>query len=119
MTCHIGHNVIVCTSTGKWKVDPSVPCPWCLEDRWCLYAEVYGGWCGRDYICGTCGTYWSSDSESICKHSEEEREENIAQVASVPDPKCWDCHDTSWLRVSPVNTRRKRCKACRSKREEA
>lgn len=80
---------------GPWRVDPERLCPWCLERRRCLSAPVYGGWCGFDHICGTCGTRWSDDDDrGLRKHTEEEREANIACVAAVADPKCWDCHDT-------------------------
>lgn len=92
---------IVC-GPGPWRVARNHPCPWCLEKRRCLIAPVFGGWCGYDLKCGTCGTAWSTDDGGL-KTSEEDREKNIALVASVPDPKCWDCHDSGWTGESPID----------------
>jgi hypothetical protein len=103
MTCHIGDGIIICTGLGAWHV-AQLACPWCcLGDAMvrCLTTPIHSGYCGFDSICGSCGQRWSSD-EPLRKMSEEQREENIAWVASVPDPKCWKCHDTGdpdWLNL--------------------
>lgn len=94
--------VIVCSGTGPWRV-AHVNCPWCKELRRCLTSLVFSGWCGSDYKCGTCGTFWSSEQDGPLKTSEPDREKNIALVASVPDPTCWDCHDSGWTGESPVD----------------
>lgn len=92
---------IVC-GPGPWRVALDVPCPWCKEKRRCLTAEVFGGWCGNDYKCGTCGTYWSSEGDTL-KTTEADRADNIARVAATPDPKCWDCHDSGWTSENPID----------------
>lgn len=99
MTCRIGENVIICDGQSGWRVYPDLQCPWCLERRRCIGTAIFGGWCGFDYICGTCGTKWSTDddrpiSEVGKRISNEQREQNIARVAALADPKCWDCHDS-------------------------
>lgn len=95
MTCLIGENVVICDGVSGWRVNPVGHCPWCLEQRRCLETAIFGGYCGWDVICGTCGSRWSlEDGVRFWKVSEDERDENIARVASVVDPKCWDCHDT-------------------------
>lgn len=108
MTCKIGDGVIVC-SAGPWRVRLNVECPWCQERRRCLAADVFGGWCGQDYMCGTCGSYWDSESGTVRKLTEEQREKYIAEVAATPDPQCWDCHDRGWLPMSPVSYEPESC----------
>lgn len=96
MTCHIGEGVILCDGQSGWRVGFR-SCPWCcLEGRQTrvLITDIFGGWCGQDIICGECGQKWSTDEGGMHKMTEEKREENKARVASMPDPKCWDCHDT-------------------------
>lgn len=103
MTCHYGEGIIVCDGLSGWRVEPDKLCPWCRELRRCLGSPVFSGWCGYDYICGTCGSYWSEeDGVRLRKLTEDERDENIARVAAQPDPKCWDCHDTG-DRGSPLD----------------
>lgn len=96
MTCHIGPNIIVCDGvSGGWRIAQG-HCPWCcLGERTtrALYAWIFGGYAGRDWICGECGQKWS-DEGGAWKVTEEQREQNIARVAATPDPNCWDCHDT-------------------------
>jgi len=54
-------------------------------------------------ICGTCGSFWSTDSGEVRKNmSNDERDENIAKVAAMADPKCWVCHDSGWIE-SPID----------------
>lgn len=95
MTCHVGEGIVICDGVSGWRVEPAKHCPWCLETRRCLGTPIFGGYCGSDYICGTCGSYWSEEDDTrFRKLTEEEREQNIARVTSVADPKCWKCHDT-------------------------
>lgn len=104
MTCRIatlgsGVTAIVCDGrTGGWRVDFAL-CPWCCvkgdKPVRVLSVLIYSGYGGSDFICGTCGQAWSDDGECwYRKMSEDDRDANIAKVAAVPDPKCWDCHDT-------------------------
>ena len=92
MTCNFGEGIVLCT-VDRWRVVLDAYCPWCDERRRCLAAAVFSGWCGNDYICGTCGSYFNSD-EPPRKLTEDERAENIAKVAAKADPACWTCHDT-------------------------
>lgn len=102
MTCRVGQGVVICDGqSGGWRVGHGL-CPWCcvrgdVPVR-LLYVWIYGGYGGRDCICGSCGFAWSEDDEWRSRmkddHDSEEREANIAKVAAVPDPACWDCHDT-------------------------
>lgn len=100
MTCHTDKDgnvlVSICDGHGDgWRVAREKPCQWCLEKRRCLYAYVFGGWCGTDWVCGTCGSEWTEEDYLYWKKvTEEQRDENVARVAAHPDPKCWDCHDT-------------------------
>lgn len=96
MTCHIGENIVVCDGfSGGWRVRLDGWCQWCLEKRRMVQVLIYGGYCGMDIICGTCGSYGSvDDGVQWRKLTEDERDENIARVAATPDPKCWKCHDT-------------------------
>lgn len=94
MTCHIGEGVVVCDGQGGWYVYRDLSCPWCKERRRCIGTQIFGGWCGNDYICGTCGSVWDSESETVRKLTEAQRDENIARVAAMKDPGCWDCRDT-------------------------
>lgn len=100
MTCHIGGGIIVCTGTGSWRVN-NITCPWCKEVRRCLETPVFGGWEGGDYICGTCGQYWSSEGE-LRNIPDDVRQGYIARVAATPDPQCWKCHDSGDT-VSPFD----------------
>ena len=102
MTCHAltsdGKVVgFLCTGRGGWRVSFAA-CPWCClpGDKPVRHLEalVYGGWCGSDYVCGSCGQEWSSDSDRLLRIPDEKREANKAEVGARPDPKCWDCADT-------------------------
>ena len=104
---------------GPWRVAHAA-CPWCClpgdPRRRCLEALVFGGWCGSDLICGHCGYEWSTDDDVRRKGPEdEERQENIAKVAAVPDPKCWKCHDSGWIE-SPI-AEPARCECASQQRE--
>lgn len=117
MTCHISENVIVCNGQNGWRVEPFAYCPWCMERRRCLTTLIFSGWCGSDYICGTCGSRWSDDGGIwMPKISEEAREENIARVAAMPDPKCWDCHDTGDISHPAIDMEPKPCQCEAAKR---
>jgi hypothetical protein len=99
MTCHVGENIIVCDGqSGGWRVTQA-KCPWCCvpsdEPVRCLCVLIFCGYGGMDYLCGACGQEWSSDDDTrLWKTTDAQREENRARVASVHDPKCWQCHDT-------------------------
>lgn len=100
MTCHFGEGVIVCDgrSSQGWRVSFAW-CPWCClpgdKPVRVLAVDIFGGWGGSDLICGTCGQFWSNDGENHYRRmTEDQRDENIARVVAVPDPNCWDCHDT-------------------------
>lgn len=94
MTCQVGQGFAICDGqSGGWRVTLAY-CPWCKEHRRCLSVAIFGGWCGHDFKCGTCGYHWGSDDEGWRKLTEEERDKNIAAVAARPDPDCWECHDT-------------------------
>ena len=74
-------------------------CPWCAPVAFGtqtrqLAAPIFGGYCGERRICGACGYEGETEDEAPREVSDEDREKNIARVASVPDPKCWKCHDT-------------------------
>lgn len=112
MTCrHVdlggGHSAVVCDGcSGGWRVT-SARCPWCCvkdEAVRCLSVLIYGDYEGSDYVCGKCGYAWIQDDYAwsqdddvyprVDPQDNEARQKNIALVASTPDPKCWDCHDT-------------------------
>lgn len=103
MTCIVGEGIVVCTS-DPWRVGYAL-CPWCClpgdQPVRHLVALVYGGWCGSDLLCGTCGQFWSSDMDRLRATPNDEREENIAKVAAKADPSCWTCHDSGWIE-SPI-----------------
>jgi hypothetical protein len=95
VTCRQVENAIICDGVSGWRVEPAKRCPWCLETRRCLGTPIFSGYGGHDYICGTCGSYWSEDDYvSYRKLTNDQRDANIARVAGRADPKCWDCHDT-------------------------
>jgi hypothetical protein len=100
MTCRVVENAIVCDGqSGGWRVG-TASCPFCcLQDREVrvLFVWIFGGYGGRDHICGECGQKWASEDERLHKMTDEKREENKARVAATPDPTCWDCHDTGDL----------------------
>lgn len=110
MTCHVGDGFIICDGQSGWRVSPSTHCPWCLEERRCLTTLIFSGWCGSDYICGTCGSRWSNDGEVwMPKITEQERDENIARVAAAKDPQCWECHDTGDISDPAIELEAKQC----------
>ncbi|HEX6038883.1 hypothetical protein [Longimicrobium sp.] len=75
-------------------MSPALECGWCLEKRRCIETPIFSGYCGYDVICGTCGSEWNTDDGRFRKIDNDERDANIARVAAMPDPKCWECHDT-------------------------
>jgi hypothetical protein len=107
MTCTVYRSdsgasvVVVCNGRSHgWRIRYGC-CPWCAPDptwgqRRVAYVSIYGGDGGEDCICGECGSEWSSYDGDVTfgKLDLDERDDNIALVASIPDPKCWDCHDT-------------------------
>lgn len=90
--------MIVCDGLSGWRVVHG-SCPWCAppalgtQTRQ-LAAWIFGGYCGERRICGACGYEGETEDEGLREVSDEDRERNKARVASVPDPKCWKCHDT-------------------------
>jgi hypothetical protein len=63
-------------------------CPWCcLGDDKTVHAfrEVFGGYCGPDFVCGRCGQSWSGDDKRLRHPSEDKREENVALVQRMSD----------------------------------
>jgi hypothetical protein len=121
VTCHVGEGSVVCTGRGAWDVG-HVRCPWCClrgdEPVRVLFTEVFGGWCGRDYICGNCGQAWSSDADRLTNVPDEEREANKARVAAVPDPACFRCQDRGEI-WSPIAEEPEACGCAASTRKEA
>jgi hypothetical protein len=72
MTCEmiIPGTGFICTGTGEWRPMRAV-CPFCsmtgTQTRPCVAADVYGGFCGQDYICASCGFRWNSDERPRIK----------------------------------------------------
>lgn len=75
----------ICGGAGEWKLSEAF-CPWCCVKGDApvrvLEAEVFGGYCGPDFICGACGQEWSADGP-VRRMREEERDANIARVAAA------------------------------------
>lgn len=85
---HVGRSVSgsIC-GPGDYTHLVEVRCPWCCVQREmtvCAFREVFGGYAGPDFICGTCGYEWSADSDKPMRAmKEEQREANIAKVAAM------------------------------------
>lgn len=96
MTCTQGDGFVICDGHGGWYVHPNIYCPTCKRKTRCIGTMIFGGWCGTDYICGECGSKWSSDSEEPFPESydESKAKKNMDKVAATKDPTCWGCRDT-------------------------
>ncbi len=95
MTCRVAGNAIIDDGQSGWRVYPVKSCPWEKAARRCIGTAIFGGYCGYDFICGTCGSYWSEeDGIGYRKLTNDQREANIARVTAFPDPECWECHDS-------------------------
>ena len=103
MTCISSDGLTICMA-GPWRVvRGGLACPFCstsdADKTRHISAPVHSGWSGYDYICGRCGLYSNSeeyDARPMEGRRLKEAEENIARVAAMPDPACWECGDLGY-----------------------
>ena len=80
---------------GSYRHLVEVSCPWCClgtERTVCAVRTVFGGWCGFDFVCGSCGFAGSSEMDREPRISEERRDQNIEMVRGMQSagiPLAW------------------------------